>query len=279
VLQSDSQYSQGSMTTPISTAKIPSMPTSRRYAIVLAALLLGVPIVAVASRASGSMREPQPLQAAIQQTPRTADIAVLEASARTAPTVENRLNLSVAYINANAPERAVPILLSVIAEDKNNDTAWNNLCVAHNLEKDYTDGVKACRQALDIDPHFQLAANNLKWAMDELKKDEQRLAATSRTSASEATSPSQASAIYLAQGLRQLNSGDYDAAIDSWQRILALDPSNALAANNIGTAYMFKKEPATALTWFQKAVKSDPTLQIARNNIAWATEGQARTAH
>jgi Tfp pilus assembly protein PilF len=277
VLPSDSQYSQGSMTTPISTAEIP--PTSRRYAIVLAILLLGIPIVAVALRASESMREPRPLQAAIQQTPRTADIAVLEARSRTAPTVDNRLNLSVVYINANTPERAVPILLSVIAEDKNNATAWNNLCVAHNLEKDYKGGVTACRQALDIDPHFQLAANNLKWAMDEQKKDEQRLAAASPISPAEATPPSQASAIYLAQGLRQLNSGDYDAAIDSWQMILALDPSNALAANNIGTAYMFKKEPATALTWFQKAVKSDPSLQIARNNIAWATEGQTRTAH
>jgi Tfp pilus assembly protein PilF len=267
------------MTTPISTAGIPSMPTSRRYAIVLAALLLGTPILAVALRASESMRGPQPLQAAIQQTPRTADIAVLEARTRTAPTEDNRLNLSVGYINANAPERAVPILLSVIAEDKNNAMAWNNLCVARNLEKDYKNGVTACRQALDIDPRFQLAANNLKWAMDEQKKDEQRLAAASPTSTAEATSPSQASAIYLAQGLRQLNSGDYDAAIASWQRILALDPSNALAANNIGTAYMFKKNPATALTWFQKAVKSDPSLQIARNNIAWATEVQARTAH
>jgi Tfp pilus assembly protein PilF len=267
------------MMTPISPAEIPSMPVSRRSATVLAALLLGVPIIGVSLRASESMREPQPLQVAIPQAPGTADIASLEGRARTAPTVDNRLNLSVGYINAKAPERAVPILLSVIAEDKNNATAWNNLCVAHNLEKDYKNGVTACRQALDIDPHFQLAANNLKWAMDEQKKDEQRLAAASPTSPAEATPPSQASAIYLAQGLRQLHSGDYDAAIDSWQRILVLDPSNALAANNIGTAYMFKKEPATALMWFQKAVKSDPSLQIARNNIAWATEGQTRTTH
>ena len=136
------------------------------------------------------------------------------------------------------------------------------------------------RSGVGIDPHFQLAANNLKWALEEQKKEEeQRLAAASPTNPAETTPPSQASAIYLAQGLRQLNAGEYDAAIDSWQRILVLDPSNALAANNIGTAYMFKKEPATALTWFQKAVKWDPSLQIARNNIAWATEGQTRTAH
>jgi Tfp pilus assembly protein PilF len=279
VLPSDSQYSQGSMTTPISTAGIPSMPTSRRYAIVLAALLLGIPILAVALRASESMREPQPLQAAIQQTPRTADIAVLEARTRTAPTEDNRLNLSVGYINANAPERAVPILLSVIAEDKNNATAWNNLCVAHNLEKDYKDGIIACRKALDIDPHFQLAANNLKWAVEEQKKDEHRLDAVSQTNQVKAFSPNQASVLYLEQGLRQLNSGDYDAAIDSWQRTLTLDPSNAVAANNIGTAYMFKNEPSTALKWFQRAVKSDSSLQIAKNNIAWATGELARTGH
>lgn len=163
MLRSDSQYSQGTMTTPIPTAEISSMQNSRHYAIVLAALLLGIPIIAVGLRASESMRDAQRIQVAIPQTPRTADIAILEGRARTAPTADNRLNLSVAYINANASEQAIPILLSLLAEDKNNARAWNNLCLAHNLQKNYKFGIIACHKALDIDPHFQLAANNLRW--------------------------------------------------------------------------------------------------------------------
>jgi tetratricopeptide (TPR) repeat protein len=267
------------MTTTPSTAEIPSIPISRCYAIVFTVLLLGIPVIAVALRASESMREPQPVQVAIPETPRTADIAILEGRGRTASTVDNRLSLSVAYMNAKEPEQAIPILLSLVADDKNNATAWNNLCVAHNLQKDYKDGVTACRKALDIDPRFQLAANNLKWAVDEQKKDEQQIAAAFPLSQAKTSSQSPEAAFYLTQGLHQLNSGDYDAAIDSWRRILALDPSNALAANNIGTAYMFKKEPAIALKWFQRAVKSAPSLQIARNNIAWATGEQAKTGH
>jgi Tfp pilus assembly protein PilF len=265
------------MTKLVSPIDISVMPRSRRYAIALAALLLGVPIAAVALRAAESIREPQPLQAAIPQAPRTTDISVLEASARIAPTADNRLKLSVGYINTNAPEKAIPILMSLIAEDKNNATAWNNLCVAYNLQKNYKDGITACTEALRIDPQFQLAANNLKWATEEEQKEAQQRTAVFPTRHAKATPPNQVAAFYLAQGLRQLDAGDYDAAVASWQRIIALDPANALAANNIGTAYMFKKEPGTALKWFRRAVDSNPSLQIARNNVAWATGEQART--
>ena len=67
-----------------------------------------------------------------------------------------------------------------------------------------------------------------------------------------------------------LHAGEYDQAIQAWQRTLKIDPKSALAANNIGTAYMFKNEPATAISWFGKALALDPTLQIAKNNSAWA---------
>jgi len=248
-------------------------PRSRLSAIVLGGLLLGVPAATVPLRAYGSAGEPRPLQVAARQASDTPNLPVLEEKARTAPTVENRLNLSVGYINARAPAEAISVLTLLIAEDANNAIAWNNLCAAHNMQRDYTRGIAACTEALRIDPRFQLAADNLKWAMDEQAKEEKTGSFPPKPVG--VGDASRQASFFLDQGLHQLNTGDYDAAIASWQKVLALDPANALAANNIGTAYMFKKEPGTALEWFRRSVASDPSLQIARNNLGWAA-GEVR---
>lgn len=193
------------------------------------------------------------------------DISALEAAVKNSPTPANQINLSLAYINANAPGRAVPVLNMVLASDPNSLIAWNNLCVAHTLLQEYVPAMDACNHALQIDPNYQLAKNNLKWAQDEKQKTVEVLAAREQTGTAERNS-----GFYLAEGIDFLHIGDNDQAIKAWQRALQQDPGNALAANNIGTAYMMKQQPATAVTWFQKAIALDPTLQLAKNNLAWA---------
>jgi tetratricopeptide (TPR) repeat protein len=193
------------------------------------------------------------------------DIAALETAARVSPTIDNRINLSRGYINANTPGRAIPVLLTVVAADPNNLLAWNNLCVAHTLVQDYKTALDDCHRAVQIDPTFQLAKNNLKWAGDEDQKAIDALAKLEQTPPADRDSK-----FYLAEGLSFLHTGDNDQAIKAWQRALDLDPTNTDAANNIGVAYMAMKQPASALKWFQKAAALDPSLQLAKNNIAWA---------
>ena len=200
------------------------------------------------------------------------DIASLEETARTSPTVDNRINLSLAYIRANQPNRAIPILNGIVAENSKNAVAWNNLCVANTLQMAYQNAIDDCHNALRIAPDFQLAKNNLKWAEDEHQK------AIVAITAQEKVAPAgRDAASYLNEGLDDLHLGNYDQAIKAWQRTLDLDPKSALAANNIGTAYMFKKEPAKAISWFEKALALDPTLQIAQNNLAWGRDVQAKS--
>lgn len=200
-----------------------------------------------------------------------ASVASLEQLVHTNPTAANRINLSLAYINVNQPGRAVPVLLAVIAQDKNNVFAWNNLCVAHTLQMAYSDAVDECNNAVRLAPNYQLAKNNLKWAEDERLKTVQALAAL------EQTAPATRNAdFYMNEGLDHLHLGDNDQAIKAWQRTLELDPHNALAANNIGTAYMMEKQPASAIEWFQKAITLDPGMQLAKNNLAWAHDEEAR---
>jgi tetratricopeptide (TPR) repeat protein len=192
-------------------------------------------------------------------------VQTLEAAVKTRPTAANRLDLSRAYINAGQPEHAILVLLSLVAEDKNNALAWNNLCVANILQQAYVAAVENCNRAITLEPNNQLARNNLRWA-----EDEQRKAISDLVGGEKTPSASRDAAFYVEEGLSQLNAGHTDAAIASWQRALELDPRNALAANNIGDAYMVKKQPDTALQWFLKASLLDPTLQLAKNNMVWA---------
>jgi len=96
--------------------------------------------------------------------------ADLEALVRTQPTAANRINLSLAYINGGRPAEAIPVLNAVVAEDQGDSVAWNNLCVARTMLKEYDEAITDCNRALSIAPDFQLAANNLHWAQQEQAK-------------------------------------------------------------------------------------------------------------
>lgn len=184
-----------------------------------------------------------------------------------------QINQSLSYIRANQPGRALPILDAVVAQDPHNAVAWNNRCVAHTMLMLYAAGIADCERALRIDPGFQLAKNNLKWAQDELAKTQQAVAQQEQTGL-----PARNEQFYLQEGLNFLHIGSDDQAIKAWQRALSLNPKSAVAANNLGTAYMEKHDPKTASTWFSRAIELDPTLQIARNNLAWAQSELAHSA-
>jgi len=181
-------------------------------------------------------------------------------------TIANRINLALDYIHADQPARAIPLLDSVVKDDASNAVAWNNLCVAYTMQKSYNQAIADCQQALRIQPRFQLAKNNLAWATSELEKTQKTVAQQEQTAP-----PARDANFYLAEGMNFLHLGNYDQAIEAWQRMQTLDPHSALAANNMGTAYMFKKQPEQAKILFLKAIQLDPSLQIARNNLAWAT--------
>jgi tetratricopeptide (TPR) repeat protein len=252
----------------------PGKPSSaqRAVAITAAVAILFLPIGYLVSR--HKLTRNVSAQVASQPAPAPAQsIAQWEGIVRAHPTEDNRLNLSVAYINGQQPGRAIAILNPLVAEDGNNALAWNNLCVANTMQMDYSLAIAACNHAIRLKPDFQLAQNNLKWAEDENRK------AIAAITAQEQIAPaSRNAASYLSEGLNYLHTGDYDQAIRAWQRVLSLDPENALAANNIGTAYMLKQRPNLAVPWFQKAIALDPAQQIAKNNLAWARDELAKAS-
>jgi tetratricopeptide (TPR) repeat protein len=57
----------------------------------------------------------------------------------------------------------------VLQLDSINKLAYNNMCSCYNQKKQWLEAKDACEKALKIDPNFQIAKNNLNWALGALK--------------------------------------------------------------------------------------------------------------
>jgi tetratricopeptide (TPR) repeat protein len=64
----------------------------------------------------------------------------------------------------------------------------------------------------------------------------------------------------FAEAAKDVNSGQYSAAIDKYQSILALEPNSAEALSNLGVAYHLAGRFAEAVEALQKAIQLNPAL-------------------
>lgn len=87
-----------------------------------------------------------------------------------AQSASDLLNLSLAYYRAGKFDECIAACYKALELQPNYPQAYNNLCSAYNSEQKWDSGVWACNKAIEQQPNFQLAKNNLKWAQDELKK-------------------------------------------------------------------------------------------------------------
>jgi tetratricopeptide (TPR) repeat protein len=259
----EEQAAEAEVTETPAAEAAPAGTPGRAKAIAVAALIVALPAAYLLLHhpASSMVQASAP-----QATPASGvNLAALEGAVRNDPSVENKVNLSLGYIQAGQAGRAIPLLEAVTAADPKNSLAWNNLCVANTLQQNYKEGMDDCGRALAAKPDFPLAKNNLKWATDERDKTVKSLAEM------EETDPAKRDAkFYLGEGFAFLHIGNYPEAVHAWQRMLEVDPKSAVAANNIGLAMMMERQPAGAIPWFQRAVALDPTMQVAKNNLAWA---------
>lgn len=72
----------------------------------------------------------------------------------------------------------------------------------------------------------------------------------------------------LYQGVEQLNQGNTETAIATWQKALEINPNLAPAWHNLGVAWATLGKPELAITNLQQAVKIEP-----HNHTAWNSLG------
>jgi Flp pilus assembly protein TadD len=128
--------------------------------------------------------------------------------------------------------------------------------------RDFTGAVRAARQALHLAPDNWRGHLSL---VEALRRVDGPSAYTAARRLVE-LAPQEPDA-HIAYGSAAAAAGDRVTARRSFERALALDPSNATARNNLAVLDMREKAWRRALAGFRASQRMDPTQQLARTNL------------
>ena len=81
------------------------------------------------------------------------------------PSEDNWLNLSLAFYNAGDYQACADAAKQVLKINPKNDLAYNNICAAYNMLKEWDKAIEAGRKGLQINPNNKLLAGNLNVAL------------------------------------------------------------------------------------------------------------------
>lgn len=82
--------------------------------------------------------------------------------------IKEQLQKALAYLNSGDFNQSIQWYEKVLANDSSNTTALNNMGLAYMRLKKYENAVSCFKKAIELEPSFQLAKNNLNWAIIEL---------------------------------------------------------------------------------------------------------------
>ncbi len=81
----------------------------------------------------------------------------------------------------------------------------------------------------------------------------------------------------LDQASRYYQAGRYDETVQASRALLKIDPNSADAYNNMAVAYLGLKNYDEAIRSAEQALRLRPEFQLARNNLVWIRQEQAKS--
>ena len=96
-------------------------------------------------------------------------LADAEQLAKSQPTAENYLNLSLLYHQAGKYPECIEAARQAIRLKPDYAEAYNNIAAAYQSLLQWDEAIQAANEALRINPNFQLARNNLNWSIAQKK--------------------------------------------------------------------------------------------------------------
>ena len=141
--------------------------------------------------------------------------------------------------------------------DSNYLEAWNNLGHCKNTIGDYIGAIAAFKRVLQLNPNYQLAINNLADATNKLEIANGRDPKFTREQEGE----------LINKSLEAYQKQDYAMVITYCHEIIAHNPNNCIALNNMGAAYNALQQFDKAFDALQKSLKINPNFELAKNNL------------
>ena len=167
------------------------------------------------------------------------------------PTEKNYINLSLDLYNKGDYVNSILAAKKAAELNNKNTVALNNIGAAANTLGLYDVAQKYLQMALDINPEFTLAKNNLVEAKKHLFDNVARNTLLNKT-------------------LLAYQIGEYNAEVAYSLQLIEIDPKDGVAWNNLCSAY-------NALQYYKKAenaclqsLKYNPDFQLAKNNLNYA---------
>ncbi|HEY6455017.1 MAG TPA: tetratricopeptide repeat protein [Steroidobacteraceae bacterium] len=179
------------------------------------------------------------------------------------------------YLSLAQPERALPDLDRVIANDSSDAIAWANRGVAKSKLGDFTGAVSDCTRAIELAPTVANRVNRGN-AYATLHRDDEALADFDvALQADPRNLPAllgRANANYASKRLA--------ASVDDYTRIIEVDPGSAMAYFKRGNTHLDLKEFGSAFSDYSESLKLDANQPVALLNrsIAAARLGRRTDA-
>lgn len=165
----------------------------------------------------------------------------LPARAQTSPDAETEFNAGLVHLRENRPALALEAFKKAAAKDPKNPYVQKGLGVAYLSLNKFEEAVGAFRKALEINPFYADARNDL------------------------------ATALILA-GRRAEGKKELLAAFNDPQ-----NPTPDLSARNLGQAYLEERDFAEAANWFRSSLGRNKTLVASYLGLADSLVGLGRT--
>ncbi len=136
-------------------------------------------------------------------------------------------NVGILLIEMNRIDLALQVLLQASAMDESNPETWNYMGVVYYRENDFERALRAYRKAVELDPNFASAFNNL-------------------------------GALFLSRFLEQKTSSLMEQAMAAFNKAIENDPRLASAYNGRASAFKFSNRVNEALRDWKKALELQP---------------------
>ena len=172
------------------------------------------------------------------------------------PTAKNYINLSLDLYNSGDYINSIIAAKKAFELDNKNTVALNNIGAAANMLGLYEVAQKYLQIALEINPEFTLARNNLIAAQNQISQ----------------TNPDRNT--LLNNTLLTYNIGEFELEVDYSLKLIELNPEDAVAWNNLCSAYNALEQYSKAESACRKALKFRPGFQLAKNNLNYSLKMQ-----
>ncbi len=193
--------------------------------------------------------------------------ATLEQVLEKNPNLIIALNMLVgADLQDKQPEKALARVQAQIAKVPNNPALYTDLAQLQLQTKDFSGAQASAQKALQIDKDFGPAVEAYSQAAVATGNTDGAIAAWQTWMTAH---PSDARAQTLT-GVLEETKGDVNKAMEHYKKALQLDPSQAVAANNLAFLMVENNENSdVALSYAQNARRAMPTAPNTADTLAW----------